>query len=1431
MTARYWLILCFFSCIVLNVAKAQSTVNLPQVVPPPADAASLGKYSDVPVSLNVGLPNINVPIYDIKTARLQVPIALNYYASGIKVEDIASWVGLGWSLDAGGTITRSVRDLDDLNLQHGFYNVAVPHGDTMSQANDWQYFDDVSRGLIDAEPDNFFYNFGGHNGKFVFGEDKRVLPINYQEPVKIEFNKDSTAFTVYTGNGDQYQFFAKENTWSYYTDQANPGVPEHSLTYISSWYLSKIVSFDRTDTITFNYYQDNELLQTSFNYSMVLGQSLNVKVNGIVSESLIRSNPLRLQNITFRNGRVDFYSSQTRTDVTGARLDSVIVSRLDGVVHQYFPIKVVRFNYSYYLSSFPGRGTGSRLRLDSVVTKGASGEDGGRFSFVYDPTMLPLLTSTGRDLFGYNNGKIDNPTLIPNSALGADTTLYNVKGGDRNTYANYLQAGVLTELHYPTGGFAKFDYEPNSFQLAQYGTSTVTRMASATGDIKEHDTTYFTPDVSAQASVSVGISHYSGYTPSVQTRPYVSMTDMTANPGGSLDQNSGDPNNDYNTQTVIGLLQGHTYRLVAGAFDNGHVFARITVSYQEPDTTIVAANGGGLRIKQVTHRDGNGKFQLAERYKYGAGESGIGYLPTSSLQLNTFSALRYFYTGVYDPNTGSCQPFVEQDKVYSATSIYDVFNLSGAPVSYGEVSRYSIDSTGNANGKTIFDFTVYHNSTIPAAQSYFEGLTVENSGWMGGSLVLQSDYASKTGGFALVRQQINRYDSISGPSGHGLKANYQENITGCYVTGPLGEQYYWVDYSIPTGTVLRTSETVYTYDQQDPSKTVAEQTSYQYGNTVHLQPTQITRSMSDGTSLVQTLRYPVDVASIAGLTGDAIAAADSLQSRHNITANLQTETVKSGKAAQTMRTDYKIWTANLILPVDMQQQTQQFPMENRIQYNAYDNRGGIVQDAKDFGEPHSYIWDYNGVYPIAAVINAAQSDIAYTSFEADGSGGWVVGNGSPNTTAGITGRKSYNLNGSITKPGLTSGNTYIVSYWTKGGALTVSGSLPGYPKTGKTAVIYGNSWTFYIHRATGVSTMTVSGNATVDELRLYPAAAEMTTCTYDPLVGMTSQADVASRITYYEFDGLTRLKRIRDQDYNILKAFDYAYQAQSFFVNAGQDSVFTRDNCAAGGTPSAVTYSVAAGLFTSTISVSDANAQARALLRQRGQHYADSLGFCTWQSDAMSGTYTRNNCGAGATPGSTSYSLSAGAANSTTSKDDANQRAHALLDAQGQANANSVCVCTWYSSEINTQYTRNNCGQGYITDGAVPVYVPAGAYTSTTSQADADQQAHNAAQAQANAAGHCILLVDLTAFNNVGASGVTAEFTDVNSGAQYDFSLDGGYMGSLPAGIYNVAISSPNPFYIGFLCGQFGYGGSFTIHNVDVTSCNQMYVDWQADGN
>jgi len=81
------------------------------------NAAALGKVADIPISYQTGLPNISIPIYTIKEGPLQLPISLSYHASGLKTMETSSWVGAGWSLNAGGMISRQVRGAADEIIQ------------------------------------------------------------------------------------------------------------------------------------------------------------------------------------------------------------------------------------------------------------------------------------------------------------------------------------------------------------------------------------------------------------------------------------------------------------------------------------------------------------------------------------------------------------------------------------------------------------------------------------------------------------------------------------------------------------------------------------------------------------------------------------------------------------------------------------------------------------------------------------------------------------------------------------------------------------------------------------------------------------------------------------------------------------------------------------------------------------------------------------------------------------------------------------------------------------------------------------------------------------------------------------------------------------------------------------------------------------------
>ena len=62
------------------------------------EASALGQYGKYGVSGYTGVPNISVPLFTIGSGDFSMPVELCYDASGIKVEQEATYVGLGWNL-------------------------------------------------------------------------------------------------------------------------------------------------------------------------------------------------------------------------------------------------------------------------------------------------------------------------------------------------------------------------------------------------------------------------------------------------------------------------------------------------------------------------------------------------------------------------------------------------------------------------------------------------------------------------------------------------------------------------------------------------------------------------------------------------------------------------------------------------------------------------------------------------------------------------------------------------------------------------------------------------------------------------------------------------------------------------------------------------------------------------------------------------------------------------------------------------------------------------------------------------------------------------------------------------------------------------------------------------------------------------------------
>jgi YD repeat-containing protein len=208
-------------------------------------------------------------------------------------------------------------------------------------------------------------------------------------------------------------------------------------------------------------------------------------------------------------------------------------------------------------------------------------------------------------------------------------------------------------------------------------------------------------------------------------------------------------------------------------------------------------------------------------------------------------------------------------------------------------------------------------------------------------------------------------------------------------------------------------------------------------------------------------------------------------------------------------------------------------------YGPYDNITHFIQRNK----PTGLLWNLHTNKVIAEVKNAGYGSFAYTSFEPDEWPSLGLSDTTRNRSASITGSQSYTFSSSSQITASLTFNSYVVSYWSMNGPLTVSPSGATAPATaGPTR----GAWTYYEHQVTApCSNFTITGpGVTIDELRIFPVNSLMTTYTYSPLIGITSQCDPAGHITYYDYDALGRLKDSKDENGNVIKTYEYHYQGQ-----------------------------------------------------------------------------------------------------------------------------------------------------------------------------------------------------------------------------------------------------------------------------------------------
>ncbi len=406
-----------FTLILLTLLHLQLYANydMPDEIPTP-NAASLGTYGIIPVSLYTGKPNISIPLYTFEYRGLSLPISLDYDASGVKVNELPGWVGMNWSLKAGGVITRSVRGYVDerhnviVNLpgpdQYENYDnhrglggdYDVSKYETVAEnffeayrilacsndkyANLESIADHAS--YYDTSADVYFFNFMGYSGYFYFNHEGQwkvqsesnldvIFKVdedsNYIAPFIPKFrngadmDKSIKGFTIRDDKGFLYEFGNNADAIEYSTPFYDMGQWD-----AMSWYLTKITDKYGNVLYTFEYERGKYIVQVhnynqsisysnSNHYGNSLFYDLKLKYSHSDGGNLIKlsfhfNSPVYLKKIRAGNGMIAEFESCDNEDKDEKGEDYMAFNRLYYRLYNLFHDDVGKACYRSHLRQY-----------------------------------------------------------------------------------------------------------------------------------------------------------------------------------------------------------------------------------------------------------------------------------------------------------------------------------------------------------------------------------------------------------------------------------------------------------------------------------------------------------------------------------------------------------------------------------------------------------------------------------------------------------------------------------------------------------------------------------------------------------------------------------------------------------------------------------------------------------------------------------------------------------------------------------------------------------------------------------------------------------------------------------------------------------------------------------------------------------------------
>ncbi|WP_160114779.1 hypothetical protein [Aquimarina sp. AU474] len=268
-------------------------------------ASDFIKHGNVESSKYQGTLNLSIPLFSINDKDFPLSASLSNNSGGFKPNKHESIVGLDWSLNIGGSITREVRGLPDDKegnpisnraTVNGYYvglkrlGVPYPKDDIFNLRSNvgfrsinpiWVFGQEGNfNSYFESQPDIFHFNVMGISGKFFIDHDKTVkvqtdAPINIKVDLS-RFKKQPHTYkmcspvdseiTMHLDNGYTYVFGGRYTAIDHNITikdniQLNGFFEFNNTTIdpvINTWHLTEVIAPNRTK-LEFSYEGDQHI--------------------------------------------------------------------------------------------------------------------------------------------------------------------------------------------------------------------------------------------------------------------------------------------------------------------------------------------------------------------------------------------------------------------------------------------------------------------------------------------------------------------------------------------------------------------------------------------------------------------------------------------------------------------------------------------------------------------------------------------------------------------------------------------------------------------------------------------------------------------------------------------------------------------------------------------------------------------------------------------------------------------------------------------------------------------------------------------------------------------------------------------------------------------------------------------------------------------